>query len=118
MLKKILALVLIISTSVEILCAQISTQTELKTTSQTGGDLHKGYYYIAKPFEVTMTINLWGEIPAQGVYVVSTTTDIIQLLSYAGGPKENADLDEILLYRTLQSGKGKVLRKINIHNIH
>ena len=66
-----------------------------------------------------MTVNLWGEVPQQGVYVVSTSTDIIQLLSYAGGPKEESDLEEVLVYRA--SGKKEIkartLKTINVRDI-
>ena len=98
--------------------AQVSTQTELSTSKQ-AEQSRPGYYFYSKPFEVTMTVNLWGEVPQQGVYVVSTSTDIIQLLSYAGGPKEESDLEEVLVYRA--SGKKEVkartLKTINVQDI-
>lgn len=100
------------------LSAQVSTQTELSTSKQ--AEINRpGYYFYAKPFEVTMTVNLWGEVPQQGVYVVSTSTDIIQLLSYAGGPRDKSNLEEVLVYRA--SGKkdikARTLKTINVRDI-
>ena len=98
--------------------AQVSTQTELSTNKQTEQG-RPGIFFYAKSFEVTMTINLWGEVPQQGVYVISTSTDIIQLLSYAGGPREKSNLEEVLVYRA--SGKkdikARMLKKINVKEI-
>jgi hypothetical protein len=58
-----------------------------------------GYYYVARAYEVTMTIYIWGEVAMQGAFIVSTSTDLVQLLSYAGGPKERANIESIIIYR-------------------
>ena len=78
--------------------SQVPTETELGGTKQSSLS-RPGYFFYAKPFEVTMTVNLWGEVPQQGVYVVPTNTDLVQLISFAGGPKERSNLDEVLVYR-------------------
>ncbi|HMD13460.1 MAG TPA: hypothetical protein VKI62_02430 [Bacteroidota bacterium] len=100
------------------LCAQVSTQAELNVSKQTEQG-RPGYFFYAKPFEVTMTVNLWGEMPQQGVYVVSTTTDIIQLLSYAGGPHDRSNLEDVLVYRASgkKDGKGRTLKNVNVREI-
>jgi hypothetical protein len=105
----------VVSATVE---AQVSTQTELNTNKQAEQG-RPGYFFYAKSFEVTMTVNLWGEVPQQGMYVISTSTDIIQLLSYAGGPRDKSNLEEVLVYRA--SGKkdikARMLKKINVKEI-
>ena len=98
--------------------AQVSTQTEISTSKQS--ELNRpGYYFYAKPFEVTMTVNLWGEVPQQGIYVLSTNTDIVQLISYAGGPTAKSDLDEVFVYRSpgKKDVKVRALKKINVRDI-
>ena len=62
-------------------------------------DNRTGYFYVAKAYEVTMNVFIWGEVATQGAYIVSTSTDLVQLLSYAGGPKERADIESIIIYR-------------------
>ena len=97
---------------------QVSTQTEISTSKQS--ELNRpGYYFYAKPFEVTMTVNLWGEVPQQGIYVLSTNTDIVQLISYAGGPTSKSDLEEVLVYRSSakKDVKMRTLKKINVRDI-
>ena len=98
--------------------AQVSTQTEISTSKQS--ELNRpGYFFYAKPFEVTMTVNLWGEVPQQGIYVLSTNTDIIQLISYAGGPRDKSDLEEVLVFRSSakKDVKMRTMKKINVRDI-
>ena len=100
------------------LSAQVSTQTEISTSKQAEGS-RPGYFIYAKPFEVTMTVNLWGEIPQQGIYVLSTNTDIVQLISYAGGPRDRSNLEEVLVYRTSarKDVKTRTLKIVNVRDI-
>ncbi|MBI2428136.1 MAG: hypothetical protein HYV29_04960 [Ignavibacteriales bacterium] len=99
--------------------AQVSTDTEVNTSSKLG-EIRPGYYVIAKPFEVTMTVNVWGEVPLQGLYVVPVQTDIVQIISYSGGPKEKSDLEDILIYRATDSKKSNAQRtmmRVNVVDI-
>ena len=63
-------------------------------------------YSIAKPGELTMQINVWGLIRNPGRYEVSITTDLVQLVSYAGGPMEDAKLDEVKVTRFIKTETG------------
>jgi hypothetical protein len=117
-MKTVFSLFLVTVAAVTQMFAQVSTQTELSTSKQT--EMSKpGYFFYAKPFEVTMTVNLWGEVPQQGVYVVSTSTDLIQLLSYAGGPRDRSNLEEVLVYRSSgkKDQKARALKTINVRDI-
>ena len=117
-MKTALTLVITIVAGYGHVFAQVSTQTELSTNKQTEV-ARPGYFFYAKPFEVTMTVNLWGEVPQQGVYVVSTSTDIIQLLSYAGGPRDRSNLEDVLVHRASgkKDVKGRVLKNVNVREI-
>lgn len=71
------------------------------------GSAHMGassaaYYYISKPGEITMSINLWGYIRNPGRYEVPISTDIVQLISYAGGPLQDADLASVKIARVVR----------------
>ncbi len=117
-MKTALALVITVVAGSVQMAAQVPTQTEISVSKQTEQS-RPGYFFYAKPFEVTMTVNLWGEIPQQGVYVVPINTDIVQLLSYAGGPRDRSNLEEVLVYRA--SGKKdqklRILKTINVRDI-
>ena len=63
-------------------------------------------YSIAKPGELTMQVNIWGLVNHPGRYEVSIATDLVQLVSYAGGPAADADLSAIRLTRFLKTEGG------------
>jgi hypothetical protein len=60
------------------------------------------FYYISKPGEITMSINLWGHVRNPGRYEVPISTDLIQLLSYAGGPLGGANLGSVKVARVVR----------------
>ncbi|MGD0338480.1 MAG: SLBB domain-containing protein [Bacteroidota bacterium] len=57
------------------------------------------FYKLTKPGEYSITVNLWGYVRNPGRYEVPSDCDIVQLISFAGGPSNHADLENIKLYR-------------------
>ena len=57
------------------------------------------HYYVASPGELTMQVNVWGLVKNPGCYEVSSSTNLMQLIGYAGGPVENAKLSEVKILR-------------------
>jgi protein involved in polysaccharide export with SLBB domain len=53
-----------------------------------------------------MQVNIWGLVNHPGRYEVSIATDLVQLVSYAGGPAADADLSAIRLTRFLKTEGG------------
>jgi hypothetical protein len=86
---------------------QVAAQT---TESGLAPSLSRGsaasYYYIGKPGELTMNVNLWGAVKSPGRYEVPSSTDLVQLLSFAGGPLEQASLDDIKITRLIKKEGG------------
>jgi hypothetical protein len=76
------------------------------------------YYYIAKPGELTMQVNVWGFVGKPGRYEVPTSTDLIQLISFAGGPVQYADMGEIVITRIARSDSGQHRRELVIDLRH
>jgi len=77
------------------------------------------YYYIAKPGELTMQVNLWGDVLKPGRYEVPITTDLVQLISLAGGPTRDANLSEVQISRFSKSSAGlqRYQTKINLADL-
>lgn len=61
----------------------------------------KGNEYMSGDFPgaVMMKVNLWGAVEKPGIHYVPLQTDLITLLSFAGGPRDSAELDEVLIKR-------------------
>jgi hypothetical protein len=70
------------------------------------------YYYISRPGELTMQVNVWGYVHHPGRYEIPTNTDIIQLLSYAGGPIQDADMGEVKISRVITTDSLATHREI------
>lgn len=56
-------------------------------------------YYLGSEDELLVPINIWGFVMKPGQYLVPNNTDLISLLSFAGGPNENARLSNIRIIR-------------------
>ncbi len=72
------------------------------------------YYYISKPGELTMQVNIWGSVKNPGRYEVGSSTDLIQLISYAGGPNPDAKLDEVQVSRFLKRDGTMMIEKYTV----
>ena len=57
-----------------------------------------------------MPVNLWGFVKNPGRYEVPISTDLVQLLSYAGGPLPDADLGSVKVTRIIQ--RDNQIRKV------
>ena len=64
------------------------------------------YYYIAKPSELSMQVNIWGFVNNPGRYEVATSTGLLELLSYAGGPSADALIDNVRITRSFERSGG------------
>lgn len=67
-------------------------------TQQLGRNLG-ARYYLGSDDELLIPINIWGYVQNPGQYMVPNNTDLISLLSYAGGPKESAKISKIRIIR-------------------
>ncbi len=62
----------------------------------TGGS---SYYDVSLGAGLTIPVNLWGYVRNPGRYVVSSSTTLVQLLSYGGGPTDFARLTDVRIVR-------------------
>lgn len=72
-------------------------------------------YYYGQGQGVQIDINLWGEVKKTGKMIVPYTTDIISLISLAGGPTSNAKLDEVRIIRYAMQDSTAVEKIIRIN---
>ena len=65
-------------------------------------------YKVTSSNEITMKINIWGEVQKPGQYLIpySLNPDVITMISIAGGPSPQANLKKITIYR--ESGKEQI----------
>jgi hypothetical protein len=94
--------------------AQISTGT-------LGQDILRpssaSYYFIAKPSELSMQVNIWGFVENPGRYEVPTSTDLVRLLSYAGGPTQDGILDNVKVTRGTYRAGGRQEFEVDLEDL-
>ena len=56
------------------------------------------FYNYAQKNKVNIEVNIWGYVKNPGKYLVPKGVTVQGLISYAGGPLVDANLDEIRLY--------------------
>ena len=82
-----------------------SGQTGQSSTGMvgTGGD-RGAQYYIGSQNELLMAVNIWGLVVKPGQYLVPSNTDLMTLISVAGGPMPKARLDNVQVIRSSTAG--------------
>lgn len=85
-----------------VVCTQGTAQLESAIGPALTGSSPAAYYYISKSGEITMPINLWGYVKNPGRYEVPISTDLVQLLSFAGGPLADAKLGSVKITRVMR----------------
>ena len=73
------------------------------------------YYNVTKPGELTMQVNIWGFVQHPGRYEVSSTIDLVQLLSFAGGPTQDADMEDVRISRIVRRDGVITAKEISIN---
>jgi protein involved in polysaccharide export with SLBB domain len=70
-------------------------------------------YFLGTGDEILMQVNVWGFVRQPGQYMVPYDTDLISLLSYAGGPQEEAKIKSVKVIRA-GSGEGGTAQVIEV----
>ncbi len=64
-------------------------------------------YFLGTDDQLLIKVNIWGFVAKPGQYLVPSETDLISLISFAGGPREGAKLNNIKLIRAKKSKESK-----------
>ena len=56
-------------------------------------------YYLGEQNAIHITVNVWGQVLKPGQYHVPSGTDLLTLLSAAGGPSEKSRVDNVRVVR-------------------
>lgn len=75
-----------------------------------------GFFDYSDPSSVNIKVQLWGYVKYPGYYVIPARSNINDLLSLAGGPMEDALLDDVRIFKTKEDGTS-VLLKYNYNDL-
>jgi len=87
----------------------------LQLYSQESGGISSraSQYYLGSEDELLIPVNVWGFVQKPGQYMVPSNTDLVSLLSYAGGPAEDANISNIRIIRN-DPRRGNDVWKVNV----
>lgn len=72
-------------------------------------------YFLGTGDELLIKVNIWGFVNKPGQYMVPSETDLISLISYAGGPQKGAKLSNIKVVRLeRQNQRKEKIIKVNV----
>lgn len=97
LLKRTFPVIIFISIS---LYAQSSDNRDYKETPTIPYGGAQYYTYLGANRELQISVQVWGKISKPGLYSVPKITDIVGLISFAGGPSDGANLKKIKIVRS------------------
>ncbi len=101
-MKKIFIAVLLFFTIFSLNCfAQQDIQFGKSAKQMSGSG---GQYDYSDPNAVNIKVMVWGYVKFPGQYILPANSNVINLLSLAGGPIQDAELDGLKLFRIDKDG--------------
>ena len=98
-MKKIILFVIFL-----MLSSVILSQTEGVTSAYNPASIYLYSGTLAGTEQLKIKTYIWGQVKKPGLYIVPDNTDLLTLISSAGGPTENAKLSKIRIIRTTEEG--------------
>lgn len=92
------------------------TSTLSTRATRLAGDRQTASKYIlsATSDALLMTVKIWGEVQRPGLYDVPIGTDLIELISAAGGPTVKANLSKVKVIRSGHGNKGNEVTTVSV----
>ncbi len=75
-----------------------------------------GYFDFSDPQALNIKVSVWGFVRYPGKYVIPYYSDVSDLLSYAGGPTDDAHMEDLRLYRILKDST-QIMYKFNWNDL-
>ena len=64
--------------------------------------------------KLSIEVHLWGEVSKPGVYRVPLGTNVLELVSLAGGPTEYSNLSKVKLTRRASGGTASIVETVDL----
>ena len=114
MIKNFVLLILILFPV--IVSAQNNNDIQMGSGLNKIGFVQGGLFDFSDPSSVNIKVSVWGFVKFPGKYVIPVYSKINDLLSYAGGPTEEARLEEMRIVRTDSSSSKQIIYNLNFND--
>ncbi|MBK8946913.1 MAG: SLBB domain-containing protein [Ignavibacteriae bacterium] len=61
--------------------------------------IYGGFYDYSDPEAINISVSVWGFVRYPGRYIIPEYTNVVDLISFVGGPMDDSNLDELRIYR-------------------
>lgn len=68
------------------------------------------FYDYSDPTTLNIKVAVWGFVKYPGKYIIPMESNVYDLLSYAGGPSEDAHLDDLRIFRTMEDSSREMMK--------
>lgn len=75
-----------------------------------------GFYDLSDPEAMNIKVSVWGYVKFPGRYLVPSYINVRDLLSYAGGPSDDAFLNDLRIYRVLEDST-QIMYKFDFNDL-
>jgi polysaccharide biosynthesis/export protein len=99
-MKKIIILIVFFVISISIVA-----QTENNSSGFNSASIYMYSGTLAGSEQLKIKAYIWGQVQKPGLYIVPDNTDLLTLISSAGGPTENAKLTKVRIIRPSAEGE-------------
>jgi len=106
LIKTAFFLLLSLSCLIKAQTNDIKIGSDLSQFRQVNGAL----YDFSEADKINIRVSIWGFVRFPGRYIVPMTTSVMDLISYAGGPTDAANLEDLRLYRTKEDSSYQIFR--------
>jgi SLBB domain len=110
-LKKVFVILILIAIPV-IVSAQ-NNDIQMGSGLNKIGFTQGGFFDCSDPSSVNIKVSVWGFVRYPGKYIIPAYSKINDLLSYAGGPTDEARLEEMRVVRTDTSNSKQVIYNLD-----
>lgn len=80
--------------------------------------VQKDRYLYSDEQTLQIVVHIWGEVNRPGRYIVQDGTNVLELISLAGGPTEYSNLSKVKLTREIFSDTTEERSNIKIKSVH
>ncbi|MDD5230570.1 MAG: SLBB domain-containing protein [Candidatus Marinimicrobia bacterium] len=112
-MKKVTLFIFLYLLSVQLL-AQESQMINSRTGRTADRQAASKYILSAGGDALLMTVKIWGEVTRPGLYDVPIGTDLIELISAAGGPNSRANLSKIKVIHGSPDDEESFVTTVNV----
>lgn len=98
-------------------CSLTFSQNDIQIGSSTNANRQYGAFYdYSDPVNVNIKVQLWGYVRYPGYYIIPANSSVNELISFAGGPTEDALLEDIRVTK-IKQGEKAVIFKYNYNDL-